>query len=194
MLKTTFRQRKLILKRSSFRFFIFIDYPTGEVRIVSGYGDIEPEDVDNQEWNATGELGEIRGAESRKQIVQSEVALVLSQVRSTVEIDPTVDINNRRATIYIGAINERGRVKDGLIKWRELILTNQTYDDDGQTIEVSLIGNDGISNLGFETNSKVTTAFQKARFPNIEDTGLSDIPLISARNYTQTNGGRRVIQ
>lgn len=168
-------QRNAWRSGPSYRMFVEIDHPSGILRYIDGQGSME---IDGNLWLALGHAGTINGLDTQRELSQSEVTLVMSFIPGNLNINPNVDISNRIASIYIGILTPFGELLDGLIKVTDIILSNQVNDNNGNTSTISLIGNNGVVNLGTQTDSKVSTSFQNFVYPESGGRGLSQIPLL----------------
>ena len=190
---TTEQQRALADEKTIWGLFFDIHHPDGIVRIWNGIGSIEYSESGRFNpplvFLGAGHIASFSGFENALRTRIQQVKMQLSNIPNQAIPNINTEVRGRPAFISLGIINENRQIVGNFIN---LMLVRLDYStvviDSNLTSTLTIIGNSGLIDLRNPSRRAFTKAEQLRRYPNIDDTGLDDIPHLQNRNIVWNQG------
>lgn len=152
----------------------FIDHPSGETRLWSGFGTLN---YDGEEWKGIGALGRINGMGETTEVRTTETQYQLAGISLDADSAAiaSMPIRDRVAKAWLAFFDKEGNVLEDpiLIDQTNLDVAQLLIDDDMQQV-LSLTGKSAIYDFRRPAKIYVTNEQQQFEFPG--DTGFDRIP------------------
>ena len=167
------RMARAVRKRSPLALLVEIDHPDGTVRYWSGIGTL---DHGGYEWRGAGHLGSIQIAPRVTDLRIDEIKMSLRGIGPEDAVDVNMDIRNRKAWVWIAALDDAQHVIDDPLLIDEILLDYATDEigEDG-TVAITLTGQTGFWTLERTTEAAWSMEDAVARWGEGVETGFDYI-------------------
>ncbi len=171
------RLKRALRNGSPLALLAAIDHPSEFVRVWSHTGTL---DYDGHEWQGLGILGRVSGVTQSTSLAIKQVTLQMSGVPPTSTTFLSSRVRNRRAQVWLAALDGRKVIADPYLVIDALLDYQKIKVEDNGLATIQLTGNVGFWTIERAANRAWTHEEQQAAYPG--DTGLSLLPTLVTKD------------